>query len=173
MADSPTDRRVLRNDPFRTFRKTIRDDEEVARGEPERGGGYRCAMNSIERVARGVDSYQQRHGPLAFLFGVMKKFGDDNAGTLASNMAWSAMSAIFPLLLLLVSILGLLAGRIGTLRDKLVNSAFAQFPLIGKDLSPQHPRPQQGLHHRHRRGPRRPGVVEHRPGPVRPVRHGW
>ncbi len=59
-------------------------------------------MNPVERGIRRVDLAQQRHTPLAFVFGVVKKFGDDNGGVLVSNLAYSAFVSIFPLLLVLV-----------------------------------------------------------------------
>ena len=62
-------------------------------------------MNRIERVTRAADALQQQHAWLAFPVAVWKKFGDDQAGNLAALIAYSALVAIFPLLLLLVTVL--------------------------------------------------------------------
>ncbi|MDQ1383183.1 MAG: hypothetical protein QOG65_562, partial [Actinomycetota bacterium] len=59
-----------------------------------------------ERVLRRIDAFQQHNRPLGFLFAVVKKFGDDRAGMLAALMAYYGFLALFPLLLLLVTILG-------------------------------------------------------------------
>ena len=59
-------------------------------------------MNVIERAVRRVDQVQQRRTPLAFLFGVVKKYGDDNGGVLVANLCYSAFISLFPLLLILV-----------------------------------------------------------------------
>ena len=67
-------------------------------------------LNPIERVARAVDRTQQGFGPAAFVFGVMKKFGDDRAGSLAALIAYYGFLSLFPLLLLLVTVTGMLAG---------------------------------------------------------------
>jgi len=91
-------------------------------------------VNAIERVARRVDSFQQGHTPVAFLFAVNKKFGDDNAGTLVSNLAYSAFGAIFPLLLLLVTVLGLVLGHSASARNAVLHSTLSQFPVIGAEL---------------------------------------
>jgi YihY family inner membrane protein len=91
-------------------------------------------VNPIEQVARRVDAFQQRHTPVAFLFAVTKKFGDDNAGTLVSNLAWSAVGAIFPLLLFLVTVLTLVLGHSGSARSAVLHSTLAQFPVIGSQL---------------------------------------
>ena len=44
---------------------------------------------------RKVDAAQQRFTPTAFVFGVVKKYGDDNGGVLASNLAYSSFLSIF------------------------------------------------------------------------------
>ena len=70
------------------------------------GPGYVfLAMNMAKRALRAVDEYQQRRAWLAFPVAVWKKFGDDQAGNLAALIAYSALVAIFPLLLLLVTVL--------------------------------------------------------------------
>jgi len=47
-------------------------------------------MNPVEKAIRKLDATQQRFTPTAFVFGVVKKYGDDNGGVLASNLAYSA-----------------------------------------------------------------------------------
>jgi hypothetical protein len=46
--------------------------------------------NPIEAVIRPLDRFQQRRRFLAFPYAVVKKFGDDEAGSLApGRLAWS------------------------------------------------------------------------------------
>jgi YihY family inner membrane protein len=92
-------------------------------------------MNPLERVVRRVDRTQQRVGPLAFVFGVVKKFGDDRGGLLCAMLAFYGFLSIFPLLLLLVTVLGFLGGGPHSLTHRIEASAFAQFPLVGSRLS--------------------------------------
>jgi YihY family inner membrane protein len=92
-------------------------------------------MNAAERVVRRVDEFQQRHRAPSFVFGVVKKFGDDRAGSLAALIAYYAFLAIFPLLLLLVTILGFVAQHNSDFQDRLVDSALADFPIIGDQIS--------------------------------------
>ena len=66
-------------------------------------------MNPIEAALRGVDRYQQRHALVGVPFAVVRKFGDDQGGNLATLLAWSAFFALFPLLLVLVTLLGYLS----------------------------------------------------------------
>lgn len=94
-------------------------------------------MNPVERIARRVDAFQQGHTPLAFVFAVMKKYGDDNAGALVSYLAYTAFAAIFPLLLLLVTVLGLVLGASSRARNAVLHSTLSQFPVIGNQLGHQ------------------------------------
>ena len=91
-------------------------------------------MNPIERGIRRFDGFQQRHGPLAVAFGVVKKFGDDNAGTMVSALAHASFGTVFPLLLFLVTVLGVVVGGDPTLRADVLHSAVGQFPVVGTDL---------------------------------------
>jgi YihY family inner membrane protein len=92
-------------------------------------------MNPVERAIRRVDAVQQRHTPMAFIFGVVKKYGDDNGGVLVSNLAYSAFLSLFPLLLVLVTILGLVASADPSVRTDVLNAVSNQVPLIGKTLT--------------------------------------
>lgn len=88
----------------------------------------------MEGALRRIDGFQQRHVAVGLVFGVVKKFGDDNAGVLVSNLAFSAFGAIFPLLLLLVTILGLVLRGEPSVRTSILHSALAEFPVIGNQL---------------------------------------
>jgi hypothetical protein len=57
-----------------------------------------------ERQVRRADRFQQRHTVLAFPVAVAQKFGNDQAGGKAALMAYYGLFALFPLLLLLVTI---------------------------------------------------------------------
>jgi YihY family inner membrane protein len=92
-------------------------------------------MNAIERVVRRIDAFQQRHRPLAFGFGVVKKFGDDRGGQLAALLAYYGFLALFPLLLLLVTILGYVVGSNASASDAVLHSVLAEFPIIGDQLT--------------------------------------
>ena len=65
---------------------------------------------------------------------MVKKFGDDNGGTLVTNLAYTAFGSVFVLLLLLVTILGLVLSSHPALEKQVLHSTFGQFPIIGTDL---------------------------------------
>jgi YihY family inner membrane protein len=92
-------------------------------------------MNPIERVVRRIDAAQQRHRVTAFVFGVIKKYGDDNGGTLAANLAHSAFVTVFPLLLILVTVLVKVASGAASLRREVLKTVAKQFPLVGDKLT--------------------------------------
>jgi YihY family inner membrane protein len=91
-------------------------------------------MNPIERIARAADRVQQRRSALGFPIAVAKKFGDDQAGNLAALLAYYAFFAVFPLLLVLVSVLGLVLGNDPHRQQQILHSAVADFPIIGDQL---------------------------------------
>jgi YihY family inner membrane protein len=93
-------------------------------------------MNPVERAIRKVDATQRRYTPTAFVFGVVKKYGDDNGGVLVSNLAYSSFVAIFPLLLVLVTILGLVFASVDqSVRTDVLHAVAKQVPLIGSQLT--------------------------------------
>ncbi len=91
-------------------------------------------MNPAERVAQRVDAFQQHHRLPGFAFGVIKKFGDDRAGALAALMAYYGFLALFPLLLLFVTVLGFAAQHNPDFQKRLVDSALSEFPVIGDQI---------------------------------------
>ncbi len=91
-------------------------------------------MNPVERVVRRIDAFQQSHTPTAFTFGVIKKYGDDNAGVLASNLAYSGFISLFPLLLILMTVLGLIASADPGVKTDVANAVFNQVPIVGHTL---------------------------------------
>jgi membrane protein len=94
-------------------------------------------VNRVERLARRFDSWQQRNPPMAFAVAVMKKFGDDQAGNQVALLTYFAFVATFPLLLALTTILGVALRKNPELQRDLVNSAFAEFPIIGAQIHDQ------------------------------------
>ena len=77
---------------------------------------------------------QQRHVGLAFPLAVWKKFSDDQAGYLCALLAFFGFLSLFPLLLVLVTVLGLVLRNNPGLQHQVLNSALADFPIIGQQL---------------------------------------
>jgi YihY family inner membrane protein len=92
-------------------------------------------LNPVEGILRHIDAVQRRHTPLAFVFAVFKKFGDDDAGAKAALIAYYGFFSLFPLLLVFTTLLGFILSGHATLQHKVLHSALGQFPIIGDQIS--------------------------------------
>ncbi|NPD03632.1 YihY/virulence factor BrkB family protein [Nocardioides sp. zg-1308] len=81
-----------------------------------------------------VDGFQRRHPVLGFPLAVVYKYFDDQGPYLASALTYYAFIAIFPLMLLGTSILGLILRGEPQWQEQILNSALSQFPIIGDEL---------------------------------------
>src|ERR1700734_364050 len=90
------------------------------------------AMDLPRKVMGAVDGFQRRYRWVGVPYAVQKKFGDDNANLVAVALAWYGFTAIFPLLLVVVTLFGFIGkasignGVIDTLH---------QFPVIGSSFN--------------------------------------
>jgi membrane protein len=102
-------------------------------------------MNLAKRLMHSADRLQQGRPWLALPVATWKKFGDDQAGNLAALIAYYAFLSIFPLLLVLVTVLGIVLKDNSTLHQELLNSTLANYPVIGEQLkSHVHPLQETG-----------------------------
>ena len=92
-------------------------------------------MNPVERVGRRFDAIQRRHKWLAFLFAVVKKFGEDDAGSKAALIAYYGFFSLFPLLLVFTTLLGFILNGHTALQERVLHSALRQFPIVGDQIS--------------------------------------
>jgi len=87
----------------------------------------------VKRWKKRFDAYQQAHVCLALPVAVVQRYRENLDTRLAALVTFYGFLSVFPLLLLLVTIAGLfLQGT--NLNHALVNSALAQFPIIGGTL---------------------------------------
>lgn len=87
-------------------------------------------MNTV----RNIDRFQRRHPVVGFPLAVVYKYFDDQGPYLAAIIAFYAFIAIFPLLLISTSILGFFLQDNPELRDRLLDTALSQFPIVGVEL---------------------------------------
>jgi membrane protein len=109
-----------------------RDDDAVPAGTaadaPERD------PNWLERLQARLDHAQAGRAWSAIPVATIKKFGEDRAGNLAALLAYYGFFSLFPLLLVLVTIVGFVLSGNEDLQRDIVDSALVQFPVIGDQL---------------------------------------
>jgi membrane protein len=91
-------------------------------------------MEQLRRLLQAVDDFQQRHRWLAFPVAVVKKYGEDQAGQRAALLAYYGFFSLFPLLLVAVTVLGFVLQGQADLGQRIVDSAVAQFPVVGDEI---------------------------------------
>ena len=89
---------------------------------------------TVRRITAWLDEFQQRRAWLAFPVAVLKKFSEDQGGNLSALIAYYAFLSLFPLLLLLVTVLGLVLRNNPDLQQRVLHSALSDFPVIGGQL---------------------------------------
>jgi membrane protein len=87
-----------------------------------------------EKVHDRIDRFQQKHAVVGFPLAVIYKFFDDQGGYLAALITYYGFLSVFPLLLLLASVLGFILQDNPELQQQILDSALRQFPVIGDQL---------------------------------------
>lgn len=91
-------------------------------------------MSSGTGLAERVDRYQRAHRWLGLPVAVVYKFLDDGGTYLAGLLTYYGIVSVFPLLLLLNTLLGYVLHNNADLQQQVVNSALRQFPIIGDQI---------------------------------------
>ncbi|WP_295697793.1 YihY/virulence factor BrkB family protein [Lapillicoccus sp.] len=81
-----------------------------------------------------LDGFQRRHHAAGYPLGVLYKYFDDNGGYLAALITYYAFVSLFPLLLLMSTVLGFVLAGNPHLQDQILHSALSQFPVVGSQL---------------------------------------
>lgn len=91
-------------------------------------------MQLINKTITKLDQFQQRYHFTGFLYAVIKKYGEDQAGYQSALFTYYAFLSLFPLLLVLTTITGLLAGSHPQLQRDIIHATVSYFPGFGKQL---------------------------------------
>ena len=81
----------------------------------------------------GLDGWQRRTRWAGVPYGTVKKFSDDNANLLVVSLAWYGFTAIFPLLLVVVTLFGFIGQR--SICSGII-STLHEFPVVGSSSNP-------------------------------------
>jgi YihY family inner membrane protein len=85
-------------------------------------------------VTERLDHLQQRYPALGFPIAALYKFGDDSGNYLAAIMTYYAFVSLVPLMLLASTLLSVILVGHPHLQQDLLDSALAQFPVVGTQL---------------------------------------
>jgi YihY family inner membrane protein len=91
-------------------------------------------MDRLQRLLRALDRFQQAHPWIGLPIAVVRKYGDDQGGNHAALLAYYGFFSLFPLLLVLTTVLGFVLDGRPDLQARILDSALAQFPVIGVDI---------------------------------------
>jgi len=89
---------------------------------------------SLTQRLHALDLHQQRIPGLRFIAAVFKKFSDDGASQLAALIAYYGFFALFPLLLVFVTVLGFVLQGNASAQESVLHSTLSEFPVIGTQL---------------------------------------
>lgn len=110
------------------------DDDRDYRPGPlplEHAGAARAVESRVLGFGRAVDRLQSRFTPVAFGYGVMKKYFDDEGSRLAAVMAYYTFLSLFPLMIGGVAVLNLI------LRNDSERAARIIAEIVPEDLQEQ------------------------------------
>jgi membrane protein len=91
-------------------------------------------VGRMRRTLEWLDRFQQSHPVLGFPLAVNRKYSDDRGGYLTATVTYYGFFSIFPLLLVLTTILGFVFHGNPHLQQEIVDSALGQFPIVGTEL---------------------------------------
>lgn len=91
-------------------------------------------MTFIQKTLHRLDTFQQQHSAVGFPLAVQKKYGEDQAGYRAALLTYYGFLSLFPLLLVLTSVLRIVLQHNPAVRQKIINSAYSYFPVVGTQL---------------------------------------
>ena len=86
-------------------------------------------------VTECLDRFQRKHPWTGFPLAVAYKYFDDFGTYLAALLTYYGFVSLFPLLLLLSTVLGFVLSGDPRLQHEVLTSALHQFPVIGGDLA--------------------------------------
>jgi membrane protein len=95
-------------------------------------------MSLSERIGerlRALDRRQQQGRRLSFVAAVFKKFSEDQAGQLAALIAYYGFVSLFPLLLVLVTVLGFVLQGDHAERERILAGTLGQIPLVSDQIN--------------------------------------
>ena len=92
-------------------------------------------MKLVQDLLARIDDWQRQNRFAAPAYGVVKKFGDDGMNQFVVALGWYGFLAIYPLLLVVITIFGFIGAA--SLGHGIV-STLHEFPVVGSQFNPEH-----------------------------------
>lgn len=89
----------------------------------------------MQKVIQKLDDFQRRYRLPAFIYAVVKKYGEDEAARQAALLTYYAFLSLFPLLLVLTTLTEYLSTSHPQLQADIVKGATNYFPVLGSQLA--------------------------------------
>jgi uncharacterized BrkB/YihY/UPF0761 family membrane protein len=91
-------------------------------------------LKLVRSLLPAIDRWQRNNRLVGSSYGVVKKFGDDRANQFVVALGWYGFVAIYPLLLVVITVFGFIGAA--SLGHHLV-SILHQFPVVGSQFNPE------------------------------------
>ena len=92
-------------------------------------------MKIIQKFIDHLDNIQRKSQFLGFMHAVIKKYNDDRMGPQAALLTYYGFLSLFPLLLVLTTLAGILSADYPDVHDKVIQGMTSYFPVLGGQLS--------------------------------------
>ncbi len=111
------------------------DDRERADGAGDRPGFWPRLTAATGATFDRFDRWQQRRAASAVPGAVVRKYSDDQAGRLAGQISHAGFLSVFPMLLVLLTLVGIFLQGHRQAQQDIIDSALRQFPVVGSDVT--------------------------------------
>ena len=92
-------------------------------------------MKQLNKLINKLNGFQQRHRLTAFIYAVIKKYGEDGAGYNAALLTYYGFLSLFPLLLVLTTLVDKFLSSYPHQKDTVLKSINDYFPSLGTQLA--------------------------------------
>src|SRR6478735_11082569 len=81
-----------------------------------------------------IDAWQQRRRGLSFLVATFVRYREDRGRQYGALLSYYGFISLFPLLLVLVTVLGIVLDDHADLRQRILDTVYARIPVVGAQL---------------------------------------
>ena len=89
---------------------------------------------TTSRLIEQFDSWQQRHRAPSFVVAVLLRYREDRGRDFGALLSYYGFISLFPLLLVLVTVLGIVLRDNADLRNRILESVYSKIPVVGVQL---------------------------------------